>query len=137
MIKKKRRYKKKVIRNCDIAVGIIVFLVLGIHFMTNFFMQYQSETLGVDIETAVKAYEMNPFVKIEMFSLKLLTLLLVVIKPGFLLLFYWLLRRRVTIKKAEPLLLETYVVLLFLTLMINFLNDFSVIAGMLAKGWIG
>lgn len=128
---------EKEIRKCDIYVGIIIFMVIGIHMMTNFYMSYQSEVLGADIESTVKYYEMNPFVEIQLLSDKFLTVIFTIVKPGIVMFFYWLLRKRTIEGKVNLHTLQSYIMLFFFVLVTNFLNDFSVIAGMLSKGYGG
>ena len=125
------------IRKCDIYLVIIMFFVLGIHFMTNFFMEKKSEVTGAEIEQVVTYYETNPFTEIQLKADKLLTLLFYLVNPGFLLFFYWLIRQSVKKGKTEIIILQSFTMLVFFITMVNFLNDFGMIAGMLAKGYGG
>jgi len=125
----------KEIRKCDIYVIIIMFLVIGTHLITNFFMQLKSKETKADIEYVVKAYETNPFKQIQLLSNKFLTMLLYLINPGIILFIYWLYRKRVKQGKTEILALQSFVMVMLFVMLINFLNDFSILAGLLAKGW--
>lgn len=132
---------KRQIRTCDIFVGIIVFLVLGIHMMTNFFMALKSTETKSDIESVAKVYETNifynnPFISIKAMTDQLITMIFMFIKPAMVLFFYWLIRKKTKEGKAEIITLQSYVVVAFLVLIINFLNDLSILAGMLARGGV-
>ncbi len=122
------------IKKCDIYVVIIMVLVIGIHFMTNFFIEKKSEVTGAEIESVIKIYETNPFKHIQLKAKGLLTMLLYFVNPGFILFFYWLIRQSVKKGKTEVIILQSFTMLVFFITMVNFLNDFGMIAGMLARG---
>lgn len=122
------------ITKCDIYVVIIILMVFGVHMMTTYYISSKSQETSASIEATVKYYETNPFVKLQLITNKLLTLIFMIIKPGIILFFYWLLRNRVKAGKTELLILQSFVMVMFFVLMTNFLNDFSVLLGHLARG---
>jgi len=125
---------KKQVRNCDILVGIIVFFVIAIHMMTGFFIQLKSNETGADIEQAAAAYESNIFmIQLAAMADGLTYLIFFVLKPAIVIAVYYMMRRSTLKGKMQVDNLMMYVVVTFFVLVVNFLNDFSILAGYLAK----
>lgn len=124
------------IRRCDIIVAIILFMVFGVHMMTNIAIQLKAKETKASVESVAKAYEANPFAILQGFTNKLFIMIFLIVKPALVLFIYWLIRRKVKEGTTEVLVLESFVMLLFFVMIVNFLNDLSVLMGMLAKGLI-
>lgn len=127
---------KREIIICDILVYLSVILVMGIHITTNFFMQQKSTETSASIENVVKVYESNPFLTIKLLTDKLTTMIFFIIKPAIVYWFYWFMRKKTIEGKVEIMTLQSYVIIIFFTTIVNFLNDFSILAGLMAKGLI-
>jgi hypothetical protein len=135
------KYIKKEIRTCDIIITIAVLLMIGTHMTTNFLIQLKSKETKADIESVVKVYEANPFAKLVFLSSDILQLVFKLLLPAFAIGLYLFYRRSVMKAKQDKMLflmsLQLYSVIFLLIMFLNFLNDFSILAGLLARMYGG
>ena len=123
---------KKELRYLDWAVFAIVILAIGTHMCTNYYIAKKVEVTKADIESVVQAYEANPLIKWILVIKHLNIIMMLLIKPAFLITIYWMFRRLVK-TEIQLFALQTFVIFFLAVVTINFLNDFSLLLGMMAR----
>ena len=115
----------------DWIVIAAVILLVGTHATTNFLIKYYedvAETVGV-AEEVVLQMEANPvarwFFGIASFKL----IYSYILAPGLLIGLWWFLRKKYY---NDEIVLQSYAVALFAFFFLNFMNDFSILLGVLA-----
>ena len=118
----------KLIRADYIMIAAVVLLI-GVHMITNFTLSYYKDVarnVGV-AESVVMEMETNPiaryFLGIERFKL----IYSFILAPGVLVGFYWYMRRKYWEDKIK---IEAFAVAFFMFMLLNILNDASLVIGM-------
>jgi len=113
----------------DFLVVLAIILFLSCHLITNYVLNsYRTvaEMIGEAKEIAY-AFEANPIAKF-MFKINAFRLIYsYVIVPGLIAGFYYMIRKNTTIQSTT-----TFALAIFVMALCNFLNDFSVLLGILA-----
>lgn len=110
----------------DWIVLFCIGLKLSTIFATSFFMSYATTITKTSVETAVKVMEMNPVVNLIVQLTRTNLLMTVLVLPGFMFAFYFIIRNRV-----EKHLVQLYVYLILFSSLADLLGDLGSILGLL------
>lgn len=125
--------KDKKLMILDIFIIIIFVMMLGTRLATNFYVAYIAETTGAQIEAIAAVYEVSPVARALLTIRGLNYAINMLLMPSIVMAIYWLFRRGVKSGQMSIIYLEFFVTIIFMVMLMNLLNDWSILLGKWAR----
>ena len=114
----------------DYIFIVALFLLISVHSTTNFLIKYYEDAaqqVGI-AEEVVLVMEQNPIARYFFNFVGFKAMYSYVIAPGMFVAIYWFVRRKYF---EQEIVLQAYAVGFFMFIFLNFMNDISLLIGVL------